>query len=575
MRTGRNPPLPGQRPRFRTRTCISRRRRSSSSRRRSRASSRPTSSDPERRKPGSRTSSTSSSPVRGARWRATTDRDRGPKERRSRGISRRSRRRRSTARRFRRWMPPACSACKSPLRNCKFHSRTKSFRSSRLESSRSRHCRGRSSSICCSRTRSRASSPTRSTAATATRSHGSSWAFPASPPRTASTSSGTACPTTPNQYRSRTCTATRSRPTSTAIRSTRSGRGSREAAARATGLNPVDDVVVGVAVTGTILAKELAESGLSVVSIERGPMRDTCPDFQMPNAHADLKYQRRHDLMQDLSRETITFRNNLSETALPMRYLGSFKPGEGVGGAGVHWGTQTWRFLSWDFETRSRTLERYGKHQIVEDCTSKDWGVIYDALEPHFTKFEYLYGVSGKVGNLDNKIIPGGNPFEGRRSREYLLLPMKMTHAGALFTKAAESLGYKPFPTPVATPSAVYTNPYGVTLNACVYCGYCEGFACEVAAKASPQTTVLPVLMKNKNFELRTLANVTGVNLDTAKKRALGVVYVDSRGREFEQPAELVLLCSYVLNNVRLMLQSRIGKPYDPVAHIGVVGQIG
>ena len=247
-------------------------------------------------------------------------------------------------------------------------------------------------------------------------------------------------------------------------------------------------------------------------------MRDTYPDFQLPNAHDELKYQRRHDLMQDLSRETITFRNNRDETALPMRYLGSFKPGEGVGGAGVHWGAQTWRFLPWDFETRSRTVARYGKSQIAEDCTSQDWGVTYDELEPHFTKFEYLYGVSGKAGNLDGKIIPGGNPFEGRRSREYPLPPMKTTHAGALFTKAAASLGYKPFPTPVATPSAVYTNPYGVTMNACVYCGYCEGFACEVAAKASPQTTVLPVLMKNTNFELRTLCNVTGVNLDAGEE---------------------------------------------------------
>ena len=106
----------------------------------------------------------------------------------------------------------------------------------------------------------------------------------------------------------------------------------------ATKLKPVDVVVVGVGVTGAILAKELAEAGLKVVGIERGEMRDTYPDFQMPNAHDELKYQRRHALMQDLSRETITFRNNKDETALPMRYLGSFKPGEGVGGAGVHWG---------------------------------------------------------------------------------------------------------------------------------------------------------------------------------------------------------------------------------------------
>src|SRR5438046_6528593 len=94
-----------------------------------------------------------------------------------------------------------------------------------------------------------------------------------------------------------------------------------------------------------------------------------------------------------------------------------------------------------------------------------------------------------------------------------------------------------------------------------------------MGSKGSPQTTVLPVVMKNKNCELRTLANVIKINLDSAKKRAVSVTYVDSRGREFEQPAELVLLTSYVFNNVRLMLQSGIGKPYDPVANTGVVGR--
>src|SRR6266568_4729393 len=278
----------------------------------------------------------------------------------------------------------------------------------------------------------------------------------------------------------------------------------------ATNLKPVDVVTVGVGLTGTILAKELADSGLKVVGLERGRWRDTDPDFAMPGVHDELKYVRRYELMQDLSKETITFRNAMNETALPMRYLGSFKPGEGVGGAAVHWGGLTWRFLPWDFETRSRTLARYGKGQLAEDCTSQDWGVTYDELERHFDRFEHLYGISGKAGNLKGKIIPGGNPFEGPLSR-------------------------------------AYTNEYGATINACVYCGYCQFFGCEMGAKASPQTAVLPNLMQQKNFELRTLCNVVKVNLDSEKKRAVSVTYVDSRGREFEQPADLVLLTSYVL----------------------------
>src|SRR6185436_20169488 len=106
-----------------------------------------------------------------------------------------------------------------------------------------------------------------------------------------------------------------------------------------------------------------------------------------------------------------------------------------------------------------------------------------------------------------------------------------------------------------------------------VYCGYCQFFGCEMGAKASPQTAVLPNLVKQKKFELRTLANVVKVNLDSAKKRAVSVSYVDSRGREFEQPAEMVLLTSYVFNNVRLMLLSGIGNAYDPVTNTGAVGR--
>src|SRR5712691_9505033 len=341
----------------------------------------------------------------------------------------------------------------------------------------------------------------------------------------------------------------------------------------ATKLKPVDVVTVGVGLTGTILAKELADTGLKVVGIERGRWRNTDPDFSMPGVHDELKYVRNKELMQDLSKETITFRNSMNDLALPMRQLGSFLPGEGVGGAAVHWGGLTWRFLPWDFETKSRTLARYGAKQVSEECTLQDWGVTYDELEPHFSRFEYLYGVSGKAGNLHGKIIPGGNPFEGSRSKEYPNPPLKTAYSSALFAKAAQSMGYKPFPVPTAANSRVYKNEYGATINACVYCGYCQFFGCEMGAKASPQTAVLPALMQNKNFELRTLCNVVKVNLDSEKKRAISVTYVDSRGREFEQPAEMVLLCSYVLNNVRLMLLSGIGKPNDPAGHSGVVGR--
>jgi gluconate 2-dehydrogenase alpha chain len=79
--------------------------------------------------------------------------------------------------------------------------------------------------------------------------------------------------------------------------------------------------------------------------------------------------------------------------------------------------------------------------------------------------------------------------------------------------------------------------------------------------------------MKNPNFELRTESQVLRINLDSTGKKATGVSYMDAQGREFEQPAGLVLLTAFALNDVRMLLLSGIGKPYDPTTETGVVGR--
>jgi gluconate 2-dehydrogenase alpha chain len=340
-----------------------------------------------------------------------------------------------------------------------------------------------------------------------------------------------------------------------------------------TKLKSADIIIVGLGWTGGILAKELADTGLSIVVLERGAPRDTNPDFMYPTVHDELRYAQRHELMQNVSRETLTFRNTASETALPMRQLGSFLPGEGVGGAGVHWNGATWRWLPWDHEPLKITLARYGRAAIPPDMNLQDWGVSYDEIEPYYDKFEFLCGISGKAGNLRGEKIAGGNVFEGPRQREYPNPPMIQTQAGALFEKAAKSLGYHPFPQPSANASQPYVNPDGVAYGACHYCGYCERFGCEVNAKASPHFTVIPLAAKKSNVEMRTNARVLKVNLDAAKKHAESVTYIDASGREFDQPGGIVILAAYALGNVHLMLWSGIGRPYDPVTGEGVVGR--
>jgi gluconate 2-dehydrogenase alpha chain len=239
----------------------------------------------------------------------------------------------------------------------------------------------------------------------------------------------------------------------------------------------------------------------------------------------------------------------------------------------VHWNGQTYRFHANDFQLATRTRERYGKNFLDSDLTIQDWGVTYDELEPHYDRFEYLLGTSGKAGNIQGQIQPGGDPHESPRSREYPTRSQKEHYQGALFRKAASGMGYHPFPQPSSNLSEPYTNPEGLKLNTCVFCGFCERYACEHYAKAVPQTVLLPVLLANPNFELRTGCQVQRINLDSTKKHATGVTYIDAVGREFEQPAALVITCTFAINNIRMLLLSGIGKPYDPASGQGVVGR--
>ncbi len=334
-------------------------------------------------------------------------------------------------------------------------------------------------------------------------------------------------------------------------------------------LPEVDVVIVGVGWVGGIIASELTKAGLNVVGLERGHDRGIA-DYQ-------VKYDEirgmgtRSDMFQNTALETWTLRHNLRETALPLRELGSFLPGTGVGGAGVHWAGQTWRFHPRDFTMRSSTAERYGATFIADNMSIQDWGITYDQLEPYYDKFEKMAGIAGKAGNLKGQVQPGGNPFEGPRSNEYPVAYPSMPHAPAIFQAAATKLGYKVFPQPSATLPSVYTNPDGVTRQQCNYCGFCARYGCEVGAKADPNVTVIPLAVKTGKFEIRTGANVFQIKNDGAK--ATSVLYHDALGRVQEQPARIVVLGAYVFNNVRLLLLSRMGRPYDPTTRSGVVGR--
>nr|WP_321982218.1 GMC family oxidoreductase [uncultured Cohaesibacter sp.] len=343
----------------------------------------------------------------------------------------------------------------------------------------------------------------------------------------------------------------------------------------ATRTDPKKDVVIlGLGWTGSILGMELAQEGLEILALERGEDRNTVPDFQYPGVVDELKYGIRYGFMQKPAKMTLTVRHNTEQKALPYRHLGSFLPGNGVGGAGIHWNGHTWRTQDVELRLKSYVEETFGADIIPEGMQIQDWGVTQEELEPHYDRLEYMMGISGKAGNINGEIQEGGNPFEAPRARDYPNPPLDNTYDAELFADAARKFGYHPFPRPAANASRAYTNEYGMQLGPCNYCGFCERFGCLNYSKASPQTCILDALKQKPNFSYKTHAEVLKIEKAADGKTATGVTYFDEKtGDEVFQPADLVLVCTYSLNNVHLLLLSGIGQPYDPATGEGVVGR--
>jgi gluconate 2-dehydrogenase alpha chain len=242
-----------------------------------------------------------------------------------------------------------------------------------------------------------------------------------------------------------------------------------------------------------------------------------------------------------------------------------------VGGTSIHYGTQSWRFMPGDFQVHSDTVKRYGPEGIPSGATTADWPIGYDDLETYYDKVEYLIGVSGKGGV---------NPFEGPRTRDFPLPPLRSMGFGDLAADAMTKLGYHPFPQPAAILSEEYDGR-----PACSYCGFCSSTGCWNNSKSSTLVSAIAHAEATGKLEIRPNSRVMKI-LSNDTGQVTGVEYVDENGDLQEQPAGVVILSSYIYENVRLLLLStsdfykagmvnnggQVGKHYMSHAYVGSYG---
>jgi gluconate 2-dehydrogenase alpha chain len=325
-------------------------------------------------------------------------------------------------------------------------------------------------------------------------------------------------------------------------------------------LKPVDVAVIGLGAAGGVAVLPLGQAGLKVAGIEAGGWMDP------RSFHPDEIHNNVRGLVTSVpktKREQPTVRFDASASA---RRVGNHPMMNAIGGTSIHYWAQSWRLKPWDFQTRSEVTRRYGAGAIPAGSTLEDWPLTYDELEPYYDRVEYEVGVSGKAGNIQGRIDPAGNIFEGHRQREYPMPPLRTTEFTEHMAEAAQKLGWHPF----RPPAAINTQEYRGR-PACAYHGFCGTGGCHIGAKNSTTVTTIPEALKTKNVTIFDHAQVTRISAG-ADGRVTGVSYVRG-GREYFQPAKVVLLASYTYENSRLLLLSK-SKAY-PRGLANNYGQVG
>ncbi len=306
----------------------------------------------------------------------------------------------------------------------------------------------------------------------------------------------------------------------------------------------VDFVIVGSGAAGGVMAHELARAGFSIVVLEQGPW---LTEKEFSHDRLNSRYHPEKSLDSNSLVQPTTFRSKEADTAKKGDYIDY---GRIVGGGTVHFTANYWRFPEIEFEQATRL-------GVPDGSSVADWPITYKDLEPYYTKVEWEIGVCGKAGN----------PFEPPRSKGYPVPPLPIKSEGVLCERGAKKLGWHAWPAPMA----ILSRPYRGR-SACVACGLCGGYGCEVQAKSSTLVAMIPGAVVTGRCEIRPNSYVRRIEMGP-NGRVTGVTYFDKEKRDIFQRAKAVVLSANGVETPKLLLLSAAGAFPNGLANSS--GQVG
>jgi len=278
-----------------------------------------------------------------------------------------------------------------------------------------------------------------------------------------------------------------------------------------------DVIVVGSGAGGATFAYACARAGKSVMLLERGRP-------YLPQGHA-------HDEQAMLIDKEPYDDRRVEVNGSPRRlYMGGV-----FGGGTALYGAALLRPSRDDFHPG-----KYYGHRIPRAVW--DWPIPYDALEPHYTEAERLYGVSG-CGEED--FGPLQKPGHGFPNRPLPLHPINQR-----LIAANRARGLRPFRLPLA-----------IDPRRCLRCQSCAGFLCPNDARHSSAQLVQRAIAEG--HPLRVLMNVEVESLRmSGTGQAAGVGLLDrTTGARAVYRARRYVLAAGAIGTPLLLLRSGVEGP--------------
>lgn len=303
-----------------------------------------------------------------------------------------------------------------------------------------------------------------------------------------------------------------------------------------------DAIVIGSGISGGWAAKELTESGLETLVLERGrPMehrKDYITEHKAP-WEFDLRGQLTREEKQTYSQAARI--GYLDKTALHFFAKDTESPyveekpfvwarGYQVGGKSITWGRYTFRISDMDFEAN------------LKEGIGIDWPIRYADLAPWYDHVERFAGISGE--NLGLPYLPDSilqKPMELNVVEKHVRDRIRELYPERYLTIAR---------------AAVLTEPIGDRAP-CHYCGPCWR-GCSTGSYFSSLSSTLPAAAATGKLTIRPFSVAHSIVYDAQTGKASGVRVVDSETKEtLEFKAKVIFVCASAMASTQILLNSQ------------------